>query len=95
VFNLVEALALVFFAIVLVALAIFLTNLLRGRERKALEEETEEDFNEEFEVDDSGCPSSQGMKDLIEWMEEDQRFRKIESSDVIEQVQEIPTTPRE
>ena len=94
-FNLVEALALVCFAIALVALAIFSTNVLRARETKALEEETEEDFNEEFEVDDSGRPSSQGMKDLVEWMEEDQRFRKIENSDVIEQVQEIPTPPRE
>ena len=89
----VDGLALVFFAIVLVALAIFSTNVLRARETKALEEETEEDLNEEFEVDDSGRPSSQGMKDLIEWMEEDQQFRKIESSDVIEQVQEIPTPP--
>ena len=94
-FNLVEALGLVFFAIVLVSLAFVVTKVFRARERKALEEETEEDFNEEFEVDDAGRPSSQGMKDLIEWMEEDQRLRKIESSDVIEQVQEIPTTPRE
>ena len=89
-----EALGLVFFTIVLVSLAFFAVNVFRARERKALEEETDEDFNEEFEVDDSGRLSNQGMKDLIEWMEEDQRFRKLETSDEIDQVQELPTNPR-
>ena len=84
----------VVFLVVVLTLAISLTTffvlLIRRGASEALESEMDNDFVEEFELDDSGQPSERGMEDLVQWMEEDLQMRRIEESEEIESVEELP-----
>ncbi len=84
----------VFFSVVVLVLGIIVTILIFARVRRhdteAIEAELDEDFSEEFEIDEAGQPSERGMEDLVEWMEEDLRMRRIEASEEIESIEEIP-----
>lgn len=84
----------VVFLVVVLTLAISLTTffvlLNRRGAGEALESEMDNDFVEEFELDDSGQPSERGMADLVQWMEEDLQMRRIEESEEIESVEELP-----
>ena len=84
----------VFFSVVVLVLGIIVTILIftyvRRRDVEAIEAELDEDFSEEFELDESSQPSERGMEDLVEWMEEDLRMRRIEASEEIESIEEIP-----
>ena len=84
----------VFFSVVVVLLGLILAIGIffraRRREVQAIDTELDEDFSEEFELDESGQPSELGMEDLVEWMEEDLRQRRLEESEEIESFEEIP-----
>jgi len=84
----------VFFSVVVLVLGIIVTILIftyvRRRDVEAIEAELDEDFSEEFELDESGQPSERGMEDLVEWMEEDLQMRRIDASEEIESIEEIP-----
>ena len=83
----------VFLVVVLtlaISLATFFVLLNRRGASEALESEMDNDFVEEFELDDSGQPSERGMEDLVQWMEEDLQMRRIEESEEIESVEELP-----
>ena len=62
-------------ACLLASLAIYLGRLKHDAE--ALEEELGEDFREEFELDETGEPSEQGMEGLVEWLENDLRPERL------------------
>ena len=84
----------VFVSVVVLVLGIVVIILIvtcaHGRDVKAIEAELDEDFSEEFELDESGQPSERGMENLVEWMEEDLQMRRIEASEEIESIEEIP-----
>lgn len=83
-----------FFSVVVLVLGTIVTVLIftrvRRRDLEAIEAELDEDFSEEFALDESGQPSERGMEDLVEWMEEDLQMRRIEASEEIESIEEIP-----
>ena len=87
----------VFFSVVVLVLGTIVTILIftrvRRRDVEAIEAELDEDFSEEFELDESSQPSERGMEDLVEWMEEDLRMRRIEASEESESIEEIPEIP--
>ncbi|MFP6886743.1 MAG: hypothetical protein VB997_04245 [Opitutales bacterium] len=62
----------------------------RRHDTEAIEAELDEDFSEEFEIDEAGQPSERGMEELVEWMEEDLQVRRIEASEEIESIEAIP-----
>ena len=83
-----------FSSVVVLVLGTIVTILIftyvRRRDVEAIEAELDEDFLEEFELDESGQPSERGMEDLVEWMEADLQIRRIEASEEIESIEEIP-----
>ena len=55
-----------------------------------LDVEMNEDFSEEFELDEQGQPSEKGMEELVEWLEDDLRESRLSQSVEIESFQELP-----
>ena len=56
----------------------------KARDSDAIEKEVEDDFKEEFEQKKIGELSVEGMSDLVAWMEDDLRNRKLEQSEEVE-----------
>lgn len=65
----------------------------RKRDAETLEEELEQDFVEDFEIGEDGAPSEHGMKELVEWMEDDLRWRRLQESEEVESAEELPPDP--
>lgn len=86
-----------FLTILMIAGSVFVVAKVFLRERKrdaeTLEEELEQDFVEEFEIDEDGTPSERGMEELVEWMEDDLRWRRLQESEEIESAEELPPDP--
>ncbi len=84
----------VLLTLLMVVASVYLTFKVFMRERKrdaeSLESELEQDFIEEFDLDEDGSPSEQGMKELVEWMEDDLRHRRLQESEEIESAEELP-----
>ena len=61
----------------------------KRRDSKAIEKEVDNDFKEEFEQKTVNELSGRGMSDLVDWMEDDLRERKLEQSEEIESFNEL------
>ena len=61
----------------------------KARDSDAIEKEVEDDFKEEFEQKKIGELSMKGMSDLVDWMEDDLRDRKLEQSEEVESFNEL------
>ena len=61
----------------------------KARDSDAIEKEVEDDFKEEFEQKKIGELSTKGMSDLVDWMEDDLRDRKLEQSEEVESFNEL------
>lgn len=61
----------------------------REKDSKAIEKEVDNDFKEEFEQKTVNELSGRGMRNLVDWMEDDLRERKLEKSEEIESFNEL------
>ena len=61
----------------------------KARDSDAIEKEVEDDFKEEFEQKKICELSIKGMSDLVDWMEDDLRERKLKQSEEIESFNEL------
>ena len=60
----------------------------KARDSNAIEKEVDNDFKEEFEQK-TVMNYQEGMSDLVDWMEDDLRERKLEQSEEIESFNEL------
>jgi hypothetical protein len=61
----------------------------KEKDSKAIEKEVENDFKDEFEQKTVNELSVRGMSDLVDWMEDDLRERKLKQSKEIESFNEL------
>jgi hypothetical protein len=61
----------------------------REKDFKAIEKEVDNDFKEEFEQNTVNQLSVRGMRDLVDWMEDDLRERNLEQAEEIESFNEL------
>ena len=84
----------VFFTVAVILLGtcavIFIYLHTRSKDTERLDAEMNEDFSEEFELDIQGQPSDKGMEEMVEWLEDDLRDKRLGESEEIESFQELP-----
>ena len=61
----------------------------KEKDSKAIEKEVDNDFKDEFEQKTVNELSVRGMSDLVDWMEDDLRERKLKQSKEIESFNEL------
>ena len=61
----------------------------KARDFDAIEKEVENDFKDELHQKNNKELSVRGMSDLVDWMEDDLRERKLEQSEEIESFNEL------
>jgi hypothetical protein len=86
-----------FFSVVVILLGVCATTFIylrtRSKDVQRLEAEMDEDFSEEFELDEYGQPSEKGMEEMVDWLEDDLRETRLRQSTEIESFQEL--TPKQ
>lgn len=57
---------------------VFIVRIRKNRDDRALEEEVEQNFAEEFQFDQSGELTDKGMEDMMDWLDEQDEADRME-----------------
>jgi len=68
---------------------VFITRVSKKGDDRKMSEEIDQDFSDEFEVDQEGELTGKGMEDMLDWLEEQE---ETEESQEIEGFEELKDT---
>ena len=69
---------------------VFIFRICKNRDVKAMAEEIDRDFAEEFQRDQGGELTDKGMEDMLDWLDEQDEAESLEGLEEIEDSRAIP-----
>ena len=69
---------------------VFIFRICKNRDERAMAEEIDRDFAEEFHRDKDGELTDKGMEDMLDWLDEQDEAESMEGLEEIEDSRAIP-----